>query len=446
MTLLDRHPFGRGLAIEKHRLANGLRVLLLRDPSAPVLAYQTWFKVGSRHESDGKTGIAHLFEHLMFNQTEHLAAGEFDRRMEAAGGETNAATWVDWTHYTDSLPASRLELAAQLESDRMQHLTLTDAQVESEREVVANERRFRVDDDVEGFLGEELYRLAFTKHPYRWPTIGWMRDIMALSIDDCRAFYRTFYAPNNATLVLVGDLDPKRALAVIEKHYGDIPPMDVPDPAPPREPAQKGERRKTFAKPVQAERGILAYRAPAQPDADWLPLQLAHAILLGGPSARLYKRLVIDTELASSVLGMLTPFAHPGLYEVVVSMTRGHTVAEAQAILDEEIARLAAEAPPPAELAKVLTRLETDLWSELETADGKAEALGHYETTFGDFKKLFEVQDRLAEISGADIRRVVREHLVPERRTVVIAEPSGGAEDDGEDDGGERDVDAGWDA
>src|SRR5262249_21634252 len=152
-------------------------ILVLPDASAPVVSVQTWFRVGSRHERPGKTGIAHLFEHLMFNQTEHLQAGEFDRRMETAGGETNAATWVDWTYYRDNLPASALGLALELEADRMQHLTLTAVQLESEREVVANERRFRVDDDVDGFLAEQIYRMAFKDHPYHWPTIGWMEDI-----------------------------------------------------------------------------------------------------------------------------------------------------------------------------------------------------------------------------------------------------------------------------
>ena len=201
-ALVDRSPFGPRLALERHRLDNGLVVLLLPDPSAPVVSVQTWYRVGSRHERPGRTGIAHLFEHLMFNQTEHLAAGEFDRQMELAGGETNAATWVDWTCYRDSLPAGGLELALRLEADRMRHLTLTDAQVDSEREVVANERRYRVDDDVEGFLAEELWRRAFTTHPYHWPTIGWMADIAAITTEDARAFYRAYYAPGNATLVL----------------------------------------------------------------------------------------------------------------------------------------------------------------------------------------------------------------------------------------------------
>jgi len=164
--IVSEHPFGASLVVRLHQLENGLKVILLRDPAAPVFAYQTWFAVGSRHEREGTTGIAHLFEHLMFNQTESLAPGEFDRKLEAVGGETNAATWVDWTYYRDNLPRGELELAVRLESDRMAHLVLGNEQVESEREVVANERRFRVEDDVDGFLSEELYKLAFTTHPY----------------------------------------------------------------------------------------------------------------------------------------------------------------------------------------------------------------------------------------------------------------------------------------
>src|SRR5262245_41242706 len=236
--LIHRHAFSSRLSVAKHRLANGLTVLTLPDPIAPVVSYHTWYRVGSRHEQTGKTGLAHLFEHLMFNQTENLAAGEFDRLMESAGGDTNAATWVDWTYYRDNLPASKLELAVKLEADRMQHLTLTDAQVESEREVVANERRFAVDDTVDGFLSEELFKLAFDKHPYHHPTIGWMRDIHAITTDDARSFYRTFYAPNNACLVVAGDLDIDAALHEIERRYGGIPSATIPERAAPEEPRQ----------------------------------------------------------------------------------------------------------------------------------------------------------------------------------------------------------------
>jgi zinc protease len=439
MTLVNRHPFGAGLAIEKHRLENGLVVLLLRDAAAPVVAYQTWYRVGSSHERPGKTGLAHLFEHLMFNQTEHLAAGEFDRRMEAVGGETNAATWVDWTYYRDSVPAAQLELAVTLEADRMAHLTLTEKQLESEREVVASERRMRVDDDVEGFLSEELFRHVFTTHPYHWPTIGWMDDIMGFTTEDCRSFYSTFYAPNNATLVVCGDIDVEATLALVRKHYGAIPAANLPLTAFESEPPQHGERRASWKKPVTADRALFAWRAPPQSHPDWLPLQLASEVLLGGPSSRLYRRLVVESETASSVSGMLMPVAQPGLFEVFTSMVRGKTHLEAEAIIDEEVARLGSELMSPGELAKCKNRYETGFWSELETADGKAEALGHYEAVLGDYRALFEAAARVEQLTAEDVRRAAATYLKREARTVVVAEPSGeelpGAEE--EDDVGE---------
>lgn len=434
MRFETRHPFGPALSVERHRLDNGLGVILLRDPSAPVVAYQTWYRVGSRHETPGKTGIAHLFEHLMFNQTENLPAGEFDRLMELAGGETNAATWVDWTYYRNSLPASQLDLAVRLESDRMHNLTLTDAQVESEREVVCNERRLTVDDDVEGFLFEELYKLAFARHPYRHPTIGWMEDIQAITTADARAFYRAFYAPNRATVVVAGDIDPGPTLALIEAHYGPIPPADVREPAAEVEPQQGGERRARFAKPVAAERAVYAYKSPAQAHPDWLPLLAAAEILTGGQSSRLWRELVVDREAATGVSAALTPFRDPGLCQLYVSLKRDAASDAAEEAIDRAIATLAAAPPSDAELAKAKNRLETSFWSDLDGVDGKAESLGHYETTLGDHRVLFDAARRLADVGAEDVRRAAETYLVRDARTVVVVEPSGDApEGDDED-------------
>ena len=209
MQLVSQHPFGAGgLSARLFRLANGLKVILVRDPSAPVFAYQTWFAVGSRHEREGITGIAHLFEHLMFNETESHPPGEFDR-LHRGGRRRHQRGDLGRLDLLPRQPAQGGAAARRRARGRPHGAPSCSArpQVESEREVVANERRFRVEDDVDGFLNEELYKTAFTTHPYRWPTIGWMRDIEAISIDDCRAFYRTYYAPNNATVVLVGDVD-----------------------------------------------------------------------------------------------------------------------------------------------------------------------------------------------------------------------------------------------
>jgi len=433
MTLTLTHGFGPRLTVERHRLDNGLEVLLVADHSAPVLAYQTWFRVGSRHERPGQTGIAHLFEHLMFNQTETLAAGEFDRLLESVGGETNAATWVDWTYYKNSVPASQLELVVRLEAERMHRLTLELEQVESEREVVLNERRFRVDDDVEGFLAEELFRVAFSRHTYHHPTLGWRQDVEGISPADAVSFYRQFYAPNNATVVLVGDFEPARALELLGRRYGKIAPAEIVFPPIPEEPPQTGERRATYPKPVVADRALFAWKSPAQTDPDWVPLLVANEILTGGPSARLYRELVVVREAAASVHGSLAPFHDPGLLEIYAGMKRGHTAAEAEEVIDAASARLAAEPLAAEELIKAKNRLETELWSQLDTADGKAESLGHYQITTGDSRRLFEVARRVDEVTAEDVARVAAKYLVREGRSIVIAEPSGEADDEDED-------------
>jgi zinc protease len=425
MELVSQHPFGAGgLVAKKFRLANGLKVILVRDPSAPVFAYQTWFAVGSRHEREGTTGIAHLFEHLMFNQTESHPPGELDRLIESAGGDTNAATWVDWTYYRDNLPRAELALAVDLEADRMAHLVLGDTQVESEREVVANERRFRVEDDVDGFLNEELYKLAFTNHPYHWPTIGWMRDIEAITIEDCRAFYRTYYAPNNATVVLVGDVDEDEALEMIEQKYGRIAAQEIPADRAEAEVEQTAERRATYAKPITADKLRIGYKAPPLGHPDYAVLEVVSEILFGGNSSRLHRRLVVEGEIASSTHASTAPFRDPGLYEISVSLQRGHEAAEAEAIVYEELTRLVKEPLEPHELDTAKTRLLTHFMRELRPSSGKAEALGHYETTIGDYRKLFAVADGYRAVTAGDIERVVAHYLVPARRTVLLGVPS----------------------
>jgi zinc protease len=425
MDLVSEHPFGAGgLTARKFRLKNGLKVILVRDVSAPVFAYQTWFAVGSRHEREGITGIAHLFEHLMFNQTEHHPPGELDRLIETAGGDTNAATWVDWTYYRDNLPKAELRLAIELEADRMAHLTLGEEQVESEREVVANERRFRVEDDVDGFLNEELYKLAFEVHPYHWPTIGWMRDIEAISIADCHTFYETYYAPNNATVVIVGDFDEPAALTLIEEQYGKIAAQEIPPDRARPEPEQTSERRATWAKPVQADKLRIGYKSPPLGHADHAALEVASEILFGGNSSRLHRKLIVEGEIASSTHAATAPFRDPGLYEIAVSLQRGHTAAEAEAIVYAEIEHLATQPLGAHELETAKTRLLTHFMRELRPPAGKAEALGHYETTVGDYRKLFAVADGYRAVTAADVARVAATYLTEVRRTVVVAVPS----------------------
>ena len=431
-------PIGRGVTAKRYRLANGLGLIAAVDKRAPIVALQTWFRVGSRHERPGATGMAHLFEHLMFGQTESLPPGEFDRLVERTGGESNAATWVDWTYYKLSLPARDLALGVRLEAERMQHLVLEPTPVEAERDVVTNERRERVEDDVDGWLDEQLMAHAFTVHPYRWPTIGWMEDIRALALPEIRAFYRTWYAPNNATIVCVGDFDDEHLRDLIAQHYAHIPAAELPAPIEQTEPVQLKERVIRAPKPIATDRLLVGYKAPGQDHPDWAALEIVSTLLAGCPSARLYRKLVIDQEAASSVDAQLTPFRDPSLLRLAVTTARGHGADEIVAAIDREIAGLVEQPPPPGEVEKAKALAETDFWSALADVDGKAEALGHYETALGDFRRLSAIAERLTAVTAADVARAVRTYLTPAHRTIVIAEPEeADPNDDAGDDGDE---------
>jgi zinc protease len=424
LRLLAEFPFGEaGQSVARYSLGNGLRVLLLADRKAPVLSYHTWYRVGSKHEKPGKTGLAHLFEHLMFNETKHVPRGQLDRLIESAGGETNAATWVDWTHYQSELPASELPLIARLESDRMQHLVLRKPQIDSEKEVVANERRYRVDDDIEGQVSELLYATAFRTHPYHWPTIGWMQDIEGFTPEDCAAFYKAYYAPNNASLIVTGDFDEEELLSLVQRHYGRIPPARLPRFDPPSEPTQRAERSLELRRPTPAPKLALGYRAPSFGDRDYPALSLASELLFGGRSSRLFARLVRDEELATDLHGSLAPFADAGLYEIWVSLRTGHALTDALRVVDEELRRLCEKRVSEAELRKVKNRMELGFLQGMETAAGKAEQLGFFEVVCGDAAGLFGRLNDLRAVSTEDVQRVARKYFDSRRRTRISVLP-----------------------
>jgi len=424
LRVLADFPFGSGgQSVTRYALGNGLTLLLLVDRAAPVLSYHTWYRVGSKHEKPGKTGLAHLFEHLMFNETEHVRRGQLDRLIESAGGETNAATWVDWTHYQSELPASELPLIARLEADRMQHLVLRKPQVESEKEVVANERRFRVEDDIEGQVSELLYATVFKKHPYRWPTIGWMEDIQGFTPEDCASFYRTYYAPNNATLVITGDVEEEQVLSLVQEHYGKIPPAKLPRFEWAPEPTQRAERSLELERPTPSAKLALAYRAPSFRDADYPALALANEIMFGGRSSRLFSRMVRDEEIATDLHGSLAPFSDAGLYEIWVSLRPGRNLPEALEVIDDELGRLCKEGVSAAELQKVKNRMELGFLQGMETAAGKAEQLGFFEVVYGDAQALFQRLEQLRAITRADVQRVANKYFDARRRTRIAVLP-----------------------
>jgi zinc protease len=429
--------FGPAMRVERFVLGNGLKLLVLADHAAPVVCMQIWFGVGSRHERVGKTGIAHLFEHLMFGETDNVPHGAFDRMLEEAGAETNAATFLDWTYYHTNLPKDALELTIRLEGERMARLVLRDPQVSSEKEVVANERRQRVDDDVDGSVSELLYKEAFLEHAYGWPTIGWMEDIKGFTTEDCVDFYRTYYAPNNASLVIVGDVALGQALRAVQDHYGWQPSSQIPVEDVRPEPPQAEERRSEVKKPTATHKIAIGYRGPALGDFDHEPLVLLNEILFGGRSSRVHRALVQQQEIATEIRGWVGSFRDPALYDIFLTARGEHTGDALLAALDPLLEAVHRAPVSEAELDKAKARLELSVLQGLETVSGKAEQIGFYETVLGDPAALFSKLAAYRRVTTGDLLRVARRYLVRSSRTVIHVIPDGSSED-GEDEAGDE--------
>jgi zinc protease len=426
VTLAGDFRYNADLMAARFRLANGLTILLLPDPRAQIFAYQTWFKVGSKHEDPNATGMAHFLEHLMFKGTARHPTGELDREMERRGSQTNAATWVDWTYYHEALAthADNLETVVDFEADRMTGLLIDLKTFESELEVVKNERRQSVDNSPGGALSESLYAAAFTAHGYRWPTIGTMAHLEVMSRDGIERFYRTYYAPNNATVVVAGAIDLTETLTLLARGYARLTPQPVPPKPDVREPPQTASRDVSIAKPVVAPIIAAAFHSPAQPERDFAVLELLSEVLVVGDNARLYRRLVTQEELASDVVGVLVPFAEPGLYEIVVNGRPEVKPADIVHAVQEELDALGGGLND-AEVRKARNGLELGLYDGLKDAEGIAEALGHYETNYGDFSMAFTGMDRWSTVDAASLARVAREVFRSTNRTVGLVLPQG---------------------
>lgn len=410
------------------RLANGLRVRLLPNASVPTCSYYTFFKVGARNERPGITGISHLFEHMMFNGAKKYGPGMFDKVLESNGGTSNAYTSNDLTVYYEDFMAEALEKVIDLESDRMRSLAVTPKMLASERQVVMEERRLRVDNEIAGMLDEELGALVYKAHPYRWPVIGWMRDIENISREDCLDYFRTFYAPNNATIYVAGDFDPKQALALIKKYYGGIKPGPGTPGVLDSEPEQRGERRADVHYPAQAPSVLIAWRGPKGDDHDTLVLDVAQYALSVGQSSRLSRRLVYELEVAVGVSVDWTWRFDPGTFTVGLELKPGGDPKAAEQALATELERLATGGLEPRELEKARNNLSATLMRELTTNSGRAHALGTYEMMLGDWRKGLALPTTYEQVTSEDVKRVVKKYLSPERRNVVTLVPTEGVE------------------
>jgi len=431
---LDAHV-GEGFRVDRFQLANGLEVILWPDHAAPVAAWHTWFRVGSRHDPVGRTGMAHLFEHMMFKATTTRPEGEFDRTMESLGAQTNAATWVDWTNYHAKVTTWDLQIVCDLESDRMANLALDKDMLEREREVVKNERIMRVDDEPEGRLTEELYRVLYPEHPYGQPTIGWMEDIAAITLEDCQAFYRTWYSPSNAVLIVCGDFDSETILAMIQKGYGDLPAVSLPAEAHSYGALTVPDEPVIATAPVQAGRLVWAWRGPVSGTPEHAALQVATEILAGSDSARLIMTLVDDLEVATDVSAWINPWALSSAVEIGVTLRPDADPDAVAAVVEAALATFLAEGPTDDELERTRNSLETDFWRGLADVNARANQLGHAHVTVGDYRDLWSEAERLRAVAKADVIAAVAQYMQPDMVIRGRLEPlDDGSDDDGDDD------------
>ncbi len=406
--------------VSAHTLANGLEVRVWSDHNIPNVALHQWVRVGSRNEDTGTSGLAHFFEHMMFNGTTRHAQGEFDRLLEARGGSNNAFTSQDVTVYQDWLPNSALELALELESDRLANLALRPEVVENEREIVWSERRLRVEDSGAALLEEQVQATAFQVHPYRIPTIGWPADIRSWTMADLQLFYATYYAPNNCTLVLVGDLDPQAALALVERYFAPIPRRSPPPPVHMREPMQRGERRLVLERPAHNPILHCAWHSIAAADSREPALNILQTILLGGDSSRLHRALVEQQQRAVAVHGGWSEGFDANLFSIQATLPEGGDPEALLGALDIELARLLAHGISDGELQRGKNIVAADFWRAVSTIDGKARVLGEYTVLHGEHSKLFGAPALYEAVTRDDVAAVARAVFDPDRRTVGI--------------------------
>jgi len=409
--------------ITTRTLPNGLKLVVWPDKDIPNVALYTFFRVGSRNERPGITGISHFFEHMMFNGTSTRPPGEFDRVMEANGGRNNAYTSSDVTVYQDWFPNSATSLVFDLESDRMRNLDFDPKVVESERGVVYSERRSSVDNDNFGTLVEQMQATAFVAHPYQIPTIGWPSDIEGWKVQDLKDYYQKFYAPNNAVMFIVGDVSADEVFRLADKYFAGIKAQPAPAPVTTKEPEQLGERRIKIVREAQTPLLAMAWHAAAAPDRETRIMEVLLSILGSGDSSRLHQRLVEKEQAAVQVGTSLDQGFDPGLAWIYAVVPPGGDPGKAERLIDEEIARMANEGPTAAELAKARNQALAGFWHGLETISGKAQALGTYEVFQGDYRKMFDAPAVYESITADDLKQAASRVLRPDNRTVGVLEP-----------------------
>jgi zinc protease len=412
------------LKVQEFTLTNGLKVLLVEEPKAPVVTVQIWYKVGSRNEVMGRAGLSHMLEHMMFKGTPKYGKGEFSKIIKKNGGNDNAFTSQDYTAYFENLAADKLALALEMEADRLQGLLLDDKEFQLEREVVKEERRLRIEDVPPSYLVEQMYAQAFMTHPYHWPIIGWFNDLDAMNRQDLKAYYEKYYAPNNATLVIVGDVKADTALPLIKKYFEGLPKGNPPPPTSVIEPEQKGERRIVVKREAQLPFIYFGYKVPNFKSPDVRALAVLETILSTGRSARLYDALVYRKKLALQVgAGYNELAADPELFTFYAVVNPGAKIGDVEKAVLAEIERLKKEPPSDRELQKAKNQVEAKYLFEQDSIFRQAMLLGTAETAGAGWPYITDYVDKVRAVTKEDIQRVARKYLIEDTRTVGILIP-----------------------
>ena len=412
-------------------LPNGLTVILHEDHSVPVVSVNTWYHVGSGRETPGRTGFAHLFEHLMFEGSEHVPEGSFDRWLESAGGSNNGSTTLDRTNYWEDVPSNALELALFLESDRMGFLlgSMSPEKVDGQRDVVKNERRQSYENRPYGLSNETILANVFPpEFPYHWPTIGSMSDLTAASYEDVVSFFKRYYGPNNASLVVAGDIEPEKTRSLVEKWFAEIPAGPPVDPVSVTWPVLREEKHVLLEDNVQLPRLYLTWITPPAYSPESAALDVLSSILAEGKNSRLYRRLVYELQVAQDVSAFQWSAALASQFRVSVTARSGHTLEEVSALVDEEIERLKAEPPTQREMERAVNQIESSFLAAMEQTGGfggKADQMNSYFFFTGNPDYFNEDLSAYKALSPSDIQVAAARSLAPDARVVLSVVPKG---------------------
>jgi zinc protease len=415
-------------AAQERKLANGLRVIVKEDHRAPTVVHMVWYVAGSMDEVSGDSGVAHVLEHMMFKGTKTVTSGEFSRRIAAAGGRENAFTNRDYTAYFQQVPKAALPLMLQLEADRMSNLLVTEAEFSREIKVVMEERRLRTDDQPHSLVVEALNAAAYFAHPYRRPVIGWMNDLENMNYRDARSWYARWYVPNNAIVVVVGDVRADEVFALAQKYYGRIKARPLPERKPQLEPEQRGARRVVVKAPAELPYLLMGWKCPVlrDLDRDWQPsaLEVLAGVLDGNDSARLNQSLVRNSRIASSVgAGYDATARGPGMCSLEGTPSQGRSVAELEAGLRAELARLVEGGVTAEELERVKAQVVASQVFKRDSIFGQAMEIGQFETAGLSHRDIDRVLERIKAVTAEQVRAVAKQYFVDDNLTVVVLDP-----------------------